>query len=109
MLQTEYRPYGRYLMIVPLEDITSVGNIVLPDSAVIRLNEGHVVAVGDDCDDNTPVGSCVTWPQGVDYRMRTDDGASFVLVGQTNIIMVIKQPGSTGQEENIVDHKTKAA
>lgn len=85
---TKYHPSNDLMMIVPLPNVTKVGNIILPDKVQIVLNEGHVVEKGPKSGDQFEIGDCVTWDQQSEYRLDID-GVKFVLVRPNAIIMRI--------------------
>lgn len=88
-LKTDYHPRGNFVMILPLPDITQIGQILLPNRSTIRLNEGHVLEVGPMAQDaGLKPGDCVTWDLNTENRMDVD-GVPFLLVADSCILMVI--------------------
>lgn len=85
---TKYHPCQDLLMVVPLPTITKVGSIILPQSSVINLNEGHIIEKGPRCSDQFTVGDCITWDVNSEFRMKVDDVA-FILVRESVISMKI--------------------
>lgn len=85
---TQYHPCQDLIMVIPLPTITKVGTIILPESSVINLNEGHIVEKGPRCSDQFEVGDCITWDTNSEYRMKVD-GTPFILVRESVISMRI--------------------
>lgn len=75
-------------MVKPLPDIEMVGGIIVPHTARVQLNEGHILAMGPLCQSKLEVGDCVTWDEHAENRMEAD-GVKFVLVNESQIAMRI--------------------
>lgn len=81
------------LMIIPII-ITERGAIIIPGSAHMQLNEGHIVEKGPMTTDKLGVGAVVCWNDNMEVRMACDDGKSkFVLLPESAVVMFIPAPG----------------
>lgn len=87
-LPSMFHPCHNLLMCIPVPGITKIGTIILPDTATITLNEGHVVEKGPLCSEHIGIGDCVTWDVQSEYRLEVD-GVKFILVKENCITMVI--------------------
>lgn len=91
-------------MIVPLPDVTSFGDIVLPTRSVIQLNEGHVVAKGPLVSDRIPIGSCVLWAEHCETKFTTDDEQKKFVANEANVPMFIPPVVLKGEAEPTIEY-----
>lgn len=83
----KFQPYGTNILCVPFDvaDKTE-GGIIIPEMARSKLNQGTVLATGDQLDEDEWKGKAIMWTQHSESRL-TIDGVTLVVVTPDNVVM----------------------
>jgi len=94
------KPLGDRLVVKPLEEETRTfagGELVLPDTAKEKPQQGEVMAVGPGHREDgsrvpldVGVGDCVVFAKYGGTKYKTDDGEEFLLMKESDILAVLE-------------------